>query len=123
MKRSSDIIPPEIAVTLGGLFLERVKRSPDACAYRHYDLQGRCCECSSWAETARLAARWQEALRNEGLQPGERVAIMLKISLEWVLFELAALGLGLVSVPLYVNDRPENFAAIIAETGARLLLI
>ncbi len=70
-----------------------------------------------------MAARWQEAMRGEGLQPGDRVAVMLKNSLEWVLFDLAALGLGLVTVPLYVNDRPENFAFIIQETEARLLLI
>jgi long-chain acyl-CoA synthetase len=40
-----------------------------------------------------------------------------------VLFDLAALGLGLVTVPLFVNDRPENFTHILEQTGARLLLI
>lgn len=123
MNRQSDIITPEIAVTLGGLFRERVRRSPDACAYRRYDHTGRCCSCISWAETAALAARWQEAMRSEALQPGDRVAIMLRNSLEWVLFDLAALGLGLVTVPLYVNDRPDNFALIMKETGAKVLLI
>ncbi len=123
MNRQSDIISAETALTLGGLFSERVRRSPDECAYRRFDRQGRCCECVTWAETAALAGRWQEALRREGLQPGERVAVMLKNSLEWVLFDLAALGLGLVTVPLFVNDRPENFALIIKESGARLLLI
>lgn len=123
MSRPTDIITPEIAGTLAGLFQERVRRSPERCAYRRFDHSGRCCECSSWAETASLAARWQEALRREGLQPGDRVAVMLKNCLEWVLFDQAALGLGLVTVPLYVNDRPNNFALIIEETGARLLLI
>jgi long-chain acyl-CoA synthetase len=123
MNRPSDIITPAAAGTLGGLFRERVRRSPDGCAYRRFDHQGRCCECTSWAGTSALAARWQAALRMEGLQPGDRVAVMLKNSLEWVLFDLAALGLGLVTVPLYVNDRADNFALIIKETGARLLLI
>ena len=123
MNRPVDIISPETAGTLGGLFRERVMRTPDSCAYLRYDRQGRCCESVSWAETAAMAARWQEAFRREGLQPGDRVAIMLKNCLEWVLFDTAALGLGLVTVPLYVNDRPDNFAMIIEETGARLLLI
>ena len=118
MNRPLDIITPEAAGTLGGLFRERVRRTPDGCAYRRFDHQGNCCDCTSWAETASLAARWQEALRKEGLQPGDRVAVMLKNSLEWVLFDLAALGLGLVTVPLYVNDRPDNFALIIEETGS-----
>src|SRR5450631_202951 len=123
MNRPVDIITPEAAGTLGGLFGERVRRTPDGGAYRRFDQQGNCCDCTSWAETASLAARWQEALRKEGLQPGDRVAVMLKNSLEWVLFDLAALGLGLVTVPLYVNDRPDNFALIIEETGSRILLI
>ena len=123
MNRHSDIITPEAAGTLGGLFLERVRRTPEGCAYSRFDRQGRCCECTSWAGTSALAARWQEAFRREGLQPGDRVAVMLKNSLEWVLFDLAALGLGLVTVPLFVNDRPDNFAMIIEETGARILLI
>ncbi len=123
MIRPSDVITPEAAGTLAGLFRERVRRTPDGCAYRRFDQQGQCCECSSWAETAILAARWQEAIRREGLQPGDRVAVMLKNSLEWVLFDLAALGLGLVTVPLYVNDRPDNFALIIQETESRILLI
>jgi long-chain acyl-CoA synthetase len=123
MNRQTDIITPEIAGSLPGLFLERVRRSPERCAYRRFDRLGRCCVCFSWAETAAFAARWQAALRREGLQQGDRVAVMLKNCLEWVLFDQAALGLGLVTVPLYVNDRPDNFALIIAETGARLLLI
>jgi long-chain acyl-CoA synthetase len=36
---------------------------------------------------------------------------------------LAALGSGLVTVPLYVNDRPENSAYILRETGSRLVLL
>jgi len=123
MNRPSDIITPETAKTLAGLFSERVRRSPDSCAYKRFDRQGRCCDCITWAETGTMAARWQAAFRRERLQPCERVAVMLRNSLEWVLFDQAALGLGLVTVPLFVNDRAENFAMIIRESGARLLLI
>src|SRR5450631_4056309 len=123
MNRHSDIITPEVAGTLAGLFRERVRRSPDGCAYLRFNLQDSCCECTTWLEVSQLAVRWQEALRREGLVAGDRVAMMLKNSLEWVVFDLAALGLGLVTVPLYVNDRPENSALIIEETDARLLLI
>jgi long-chain acyl-CoA synthetase len=123
MTRMTDIISPDTAATLPALFQERVRRSPDASAYRRFDLQDRCCEGTTWAEAAALAGRWQAALRREGLQPGERVAVMLRNSLEWVTFDLAALGLGLVTVPLFVNDRADNFAYIIEETDARLFLI
>jgi long-chain acyl-CoA synthetase len=124
MKRLTDIISPQTAPTLPALFAERVRRTPKACAYLRFDLQGRCCdECITWEATAALAGRWQAALRGEGLLPGDRVAVMLRNSLEWALFDQAALGLGLVTVPLFVNDRPDNFAYIIEQTEARFLLI
>ncbi len=48
---------------------------------------------------------------------------MLKNCPAWVMFDQAALGLGLVSVPLYTSDRPDNVAHILRDCGARLLLI
>jgi len=123
MTQRIDIIPPKIAQTLPGLFRERVRRTPDARAYKSFTTEEKCCKTVSWGEVEVLAARWQMALRREKFCPGDRVAVMLKNSLEWVLFDLAAMGLGLVTVPLYVKDRPENFTFILEETGARLLLI
>jgi long-chain acyl-CoA synthetase len=42
---------------------------------------------------------------------------------EWIHFDVAAVGLGLVTVPLYTNDRPANVRHILEETAARLLLV
>ena len=123
MPQTTDIIDPQTAKTLPGLFRERVHRTPRACAYRRFTAEERCCEEITWEETFVLAGRWQAALRREGVHPGDRVAVMLKNCLEWVLFDLAALGLGLVTVPLFANDRPEDFAYILDQTGVRLLLI
>ena len=123
MPQTTDIIDPKTAGTLPGLFRERVRRTPHACGYKRLDDGGTCCGEITWEEAEELAGRWQAALRRESLHPGDRVAVMLKNCLEWVLFDLAALGLGLVTVPLFVNDRPENFAFILTETGARFLLI
>lgn len=123
MTAALDMISPEQAVTLPGLFIERVRRTPLACAYRRFDLDDRCCSDITWQEAYAMVGRWQQALRGEGLTPGDRVAIMVRNGLDWIGFDLAALGLGLVTVPLYVNDRPDNFAYIIEQTQARLLLI
>lgn len=48
---------------------------------------------------------------------------MLKNCPSWIIFDQAALGLGLVTVPLYTSDRPENVAHVLADSGAKLLLI
>jgi len=120
--KKHDLISVEQAQTLAGLFCCRVERSPDVVAYRFYDNElDRWCEYS-WKQMQQQAARWQQAMLADELKCGDRVAVMLNNSIEWVLFDLAATGLGLVTVPLYVNDRPENFAHILQVTGARLLV-
>src|SRR5438309_210457 len=73
-------------------------------------------------EIAASAARWQAFLRAEGLAPGDRVALCLKNGIHWVAADQAALGLGLVVVPLYADDNPENVAWCLENSGARLLV-
>ena len=67
--------------------------------------------------------RWQAAMRREPLKRGDRVAIWISNSREWVMMDQAALGLGLVVVPLYHQDRPENIAYILNHAGVKLLLL
>ena len=118
-----DTILPESAKTLGGLFHERVLRSPESIAYRYFDHRQKSWNEISWIGIAGQVGRWQAAMEQESLKPGDRVAVMLQNCCQWVMFDQAALGLGLVVVPLYVNDRADNIAYILQETGARILLI
>ena len=117
-----DVITVEEAVTLDGLFRERVRRSPDRVAYRYFDDASGEWRDYTWAGMHERVLRCAAALQREGLQAGDRVAIWLRNSPEWVMFDLAALTLGLVVVPLYTQDRPENIAYILNDAGARLML-
>ncbi len=119
----SHLIPVAGAVTLDGLFRERVKRTPDLVAYKAWSEQHRHWRDYTWAQMDRQVARWQAALEKEDLQPGDRVAVMLRNSPEWVLFDQAALGLGLVTVPLYTQDRADNVAYILDNAGCKVLLV
>jgi len=116
-------ITPECASTMPALFRERARRSSGAVAYRYYDDQAGRWESMNWQAIARIVVRWQSALRREGLRPGDRVALMLRNSPWWVVFDQAALGMGLVTVPLYMDDRAENVAYILDHAGAKLLLV
>ncbi|MBK7352281.1 MAG: long-chain fatty acid--CoA ligase [Nitrosomonas sp.] len=118
-----DVIPIEAAQTLDGLFSERVTRSPQKIAYRDYDSITEQWRDYSWADMGRFVARWQAALAKEDLSPGDRVAIMCRNCPQWVAFEQAALGLGLVVVPLYTEDRAENAAYCIENAGVKLLVV
>ncbi len=120
MHNTDHLIEPADAVTLHGLFLERARRSPDSVAYRHFC--GERWQDISWIEAKRQVARWQAALLSEGLSPGDRVGIMLRNSPEWVYFDQAALSLGLVVVPFFTVDRPENVAFIANDAEIRVLL-
>lgn len=116
-------ITPEQAGTLPGLLRERVARTPQATAYLAYEPASEAFEPQSWATVAAAVGRWRAALAAEGLAPGDRVAIMLRNSPEWVYADLAAMAEGLITVPLYLDDRPDNIAFIINQTQSRVLFI
>jgi long-chain acyl-CoA synthetase len=120
---SEDLIPLDRARTLDGLFHQRVRRSPERDAYRWFDRAEQRWRGLSWAETAAQVARWRDALAGEDLQPGDRVAILLRNCPDWVIFDQAALSLGLVTVPLYTDDRADNAAYILQDSAAKVLLI
>lgn len=118
-----DTVPVDEARTLDGLFRERVRRSPRAAAYRGFDKATGVWQDSSWEDIAGEVARWRAALAGEGLQPGDRVAVLLRNCKEWVIFEQAALSLGLTVVSLYTDDRPDNTAYMLSDSAAKLLLV
>ena len=120
---SQDRITAESARTLDGLFLQRVHCSPDRPAYRYHSRDDNRWQELSWAEMALQVARWRQALAAEGLGTEDRVAVVLRNSPQWVMFDQAALSLGLVVVPLYTEDRAENAAFIFRDASVKLLLV
>ena len=110
-------------MTLPQVFAARVRATPGADAYLQYDKATGEWRRWSWAAVDQEMARWKTALAAENIPPGERVAVMLNNSVEWICFEQAAMALGLVVVPLYVTDNPANAAHILADSGVRLLLV
>ncbi len=117
------LITPEQAVTLAGLFRERVLRTPECEAYRHYDDLTETWKSLTWGEAGQQAARWQAAFAAENLDAGDRVAVITQNCPEWVMFDQGALANGLVVVPLYTQDRAENTAYILQDAGVKVLLI
>ncbi|MBT7950357.1 MAG: long-chain fatty acid--CoA ligase [Gammaproteobacteria bacterium] len=123
MQEAEHIIGPESAATLPELFQERVRRSPEACAYRFFDaINGVWTDCS-WNAMAKDVARCRAALAKEKLKPGDKIAIMARNSRYWVIFDQAALSLGLIVVPVYTEDRADNVAYILDNAEVKLLVI
>lgn len=120
---TEDIISTENAGTLDGLLYRRILRTPDITAYRSFDPEARVWRDTSWGEVGTEVARWRAALAAEDLLPGDRVAVHLRNSKEWVFFDQAALACGLVTVPLYTDDRPDNVAYIMTNSAVKVLLV
>ena len=120
---TTDFISSSEAGNLTGLLRCRAARSPDAIAYRQYDNNSELWQTFTWRQVEEEIVRWRGAIANAELKPGDRVAIMHRNSVEWILFEQAALSLGLVVVPIYYKDNPGNVAFILGNCGASLLLV
>ena len=109
--------------TLGQLFEERVAATPDAVAYIEYShVLGKWFK-HSWESVHQQAGRAQSLLRGLGLEPGDRIGIMAHGGTYWVTLDLAAAGLGIVTVPLYHRDRGGNVAYVAERSRLRALFI
>ena len=120
---NGDLIGCAAAGTLPGLFRERCARTPDAIAYRQFDAGASVWRDYSWRAMAGRAAQFAEALARSGAARGDRVALVLPNGIDWVAFDMAALSLGLIVVPLYAHDSPANIALILGHSDARLVLL
>jgi long-chain acyl-CoA synthetase len=118
-----DVIDPDTAPTLDAQFAERVRRSGPDTAFIEYDESRGEWVHYTWDDMAREVRRWQAAFEREGLEKGDHVALRLRNCRHWVIFDQAALGLGLVVVPLYVADRPDNVNYVLDHSNAVFLLV
>jgi len=120
---TTDYISPEEAPNLHCLFRVRAQRSPDAIAYRFFNSKQNTWIEYTWAQSLEQIEHWRRALSASGIKKNEAVGIMLKNCPEWIFIEQACMAEGIVSVPLYPNDRPDNVSYIINESEIRLILI
>jgi long-chain acyl-CoA synthetase len=103
--------------------LAQYQRTPEKALYRQW-MNGE----GGWrdftaGEMMELAARWQQAYRDLGFEKGDRIALCARNSVQWVAADLAALAMGLVSVPLYVIDNPQNVSWCVGNSESRLLVL
>lgn len=109
--------------TLGQLFEERAAATPDAVAYIEYShVLGKWFRYS-WGSVHEQVGRAQFLLKALGLGAGDRIGIMAHGGTYWVTLDLAAAGLGIVTVPLYHRDRGGNVAYVAERSRMRALFI
>lgn len=80
-------------------------------------------ETITWAGLFEAAARLAAGLASLGVEPGDRVVVVSPNRYEWVVCDLAILGLGAVHVPIHNALSGPQIAWQIRDCGARLVLL
>ena len=117
----------------GGCFHTLVEMQQDACkryadltlfarrdpASGEYAAAGRV----SYAAFGVAVNRFRASLATEaGIGPVDTVAVISGNRAEWAVGCYAAMGLGAAYVPMYEQQRPEDWAFILADSGAKAVL-
>src|SRR5688500_10164793 len=107
--------------TLPGLlkYIERNYKNESAMGYRKGDRW----EKISTARFGETVRKLSQGLVAMGLKPGDKVGIVADPSPFWVMMDLAILGAGAISVPMFANISPDNLQYEIKDSGMRLLFV
>jgi long-chain acyl-CoA synthetase len=117
-----DTIEFSEVASIADVFVERAKRSPSRTAYLDYDSAKSDFMPVTWAECMNRAGRIRAAFERDGIAHEGRAAIMLRNCSTWCMFDQAAFAHGMVTVPLFVDDRPDNIAYILNDAEVEVVL-
>jgi long-chain acyl-CoA synthetase len=106
--------------SLPGWLLLHARERPQQVAMR-YKRRGIWLEIT-WAEYAERVARVAAGLRTLGVEPGDRVAIHAENRPEWLLADLAAEGMGAVSVGIYPTSPAAEVEYLLGHSEAKVLI-
>jgi malonyl-CoA/methylmalonyl-CoA synthetase len=98
-------------------FNDNVRIYPDKIALEFIDPP---LQRVTYAELDELVNRTAGYLQSLGLQAGDRVALQLSKSLEFILLHLAAARLGAITLPLNLAYPPDELKYFLEDSGAKL---
>ncbi|MFQ5777945.1 MAG: AMP-dependent synthetase/ligase [Terriglobia bacterium] len=107
--------------TLNELLLDSLRRydKPDLLRYK----QSGTWQTISSRTFLRRAASLAHSLQEQGVRRGDRVALFSENRPEWHITDVALLGLGAITVPVYPAESAERLRYILANSGSRLCLV
>lgn len=77
----------------------------------------------SWGKFSEIIFKAANALKNAGIRENDKVAIYSDNSSEWMIFDLAAMAIGAVTVPIYSTNNAEQAEYIIRDSESKIILV
>jgi malonyl-CoA/methylmalonyl-CoA synthetase len=98
-------------------FTDNVRLYPDKIALEFIDPP---LQRMTYADLDQLVGQTAGYLQSLGVQPGERVALQLTKSLEFILLHLATVRLEAITLPLNLAYPPDEIEYFLSDSGAKL---
>jgi long-chain acyl-CoA synthetase len=98
------------------------KTAPEQIAFTQ-PLGGGAVRDYRWGEAIDQARRMATHLKAQGIEPGDRVAILSKNTVHWMMSDYAIFMAGAVSVPLYPTLAPTTIRQILEHSGSKLMFV
>ena len=109
------------APSVGALFRNRVRATPDAPAYLFFTDDSTELTTLTWRQTYEKVEQWAAGLISLGVQLEDRVAIASTTRVEWVLADLAIICAGAATTTVYPTTIAEDVAYILADSGSGIV--
>ncbi len=107
--------------TISEAFLQQVKHNGQQVAFRHK--KDGAWTSVTFAQHFESVRRLACGLHHLGVKKGDRVNILAQTSLAWSQFDLAILGVGGITVPIYPTSTPEDTKYIINHAETAVLFV
>ena len=102
-------------------FINRVASNPSA-PYLHQAKSGQW-QTYTWAEVDTQARKIASALQDQGYAPGDRIAILAKNSMEWIVSDIAIAMAGYISVPIYATAGESTINYVLNHSGSKAVFV
>ncbi|WP_426278839.1 AMP-dependent synthetase/ligase [Chryseobacterium sp. S-02] len=77
----------------------------------------------SWKKLSEIIYKTANALKEAGVEENDKVAIYSDNSSEWMIFDLAAMSIGAITVPIYSTNNAEQAEYIIKDSNSKVILV
>ncbi|HRW24997.1 MAG TPA: AMP-binding protein, partial [Spirochaetia bacterium] len=111
-----------MAGTLATMFMERVKARPELVMQYSKDGDGRF-RPTTYAELLEHVATFAAGLLELGLKRGERIGLIADNRREWLISDLAVIGLGAADVPRGCDATDQELAYILSWSECAMAIV